>query len=186
MADWIGTKRNDKRDGTRYDDRMSALDGDDTLYGHGGNDLLIGGQGDDVVDGRGGNDLIDSGAGGVSLRPTIDRLIAGHGSRPVRLIVAHSHGHGDHHAGDEEFRDRPDTEIVGLDPHFAFTYLVYVLIVVAVGGLGSIGGSFAAAVLIGIGDMAGKYYFPALGSFVIYLVTVAVLMWRPAGLFGRR
>lgn len=60
--------------------------------------------------------LIDSGAGGVSLRPTIDRLIAGHGSRPVRLIVAHSHGHGDHHAGDEEFRDRPDTEIVGLDP----------------------------------------------------------------------
>ena len=77
-------------------------------------------------------------------------------------------------------------EIVGLDPHFAFTYLVYVLIVVAVGGLGSIGGSFAAAVLIGIGDMAGKYYFPALGSFVIYLVMVAVLMWRPAGLFGRR
>jgi branched-chain amino acid transport system permease protein len=55
-----------------------------------------------------------------------------------------------------------------------------------VGGLGSIGGSFAAAVAIGISDMAGKYYFPALGSFLIYLVMVAVLMWRPAGLFGRR
>jgi len=77
-------------------------------------------------------------------------------------------------------------EIVGLDPHFAFTYLVYVLIVVSVGGLGSIGGSFAAAVAIGISDIAGKYYFPALGSFLIYLVMVAVLMWRPAGLFGRR
>jgi branched-chain amino acid transport system permease protein len=77
-------------------------------------------------------------------------------------------------------------EIVGLDPHFAFTYLVYVLIVVSVGGLGSIGGSFAAAAMIGISDMAGKYYFPALGSFLIYLVMVAVLMWRPAGLFGRR
>jgi branched-chain amino acid transport system permease protein len=77
-------------------------------------------------------------------------------------------------------------EIVGLDPHFAFTYLVYVLIVVSVGGLGSIGGSFAAAVAIGISDMAGKYYFPALGSFLIYLVMVAVLMWRPTGLFGRR
>ncbi len=72
-------------------------------------------------------------------------------------------------------------EIVGLDPHFAFTYLVYVLIVVSVGGLGSIGGSFAAAVAIGISDMAGKYYFPALGSFLIYLVMVAVLMWRPDG-----
>jgi len=77
-------------------------------------------------------------------------------------------------------------EIVGLDSHFAFTYLVYVLIVVSVGGLGSIGGSFAAAVAIGITDIAGKYYFPALGSFLIYLVMVALLMWRPAGLFGRR
>ena len=77
-------------------------------------------------------------------------------------------------------------EIVGLDPGFAFTYLVYVLIVVSVGGLGSIGGSFAAAVVIGISDIAGKYYFPALGAFLIYLVMVAVLMWRPAGLFGRR
>jgi branched-chain amino acid transport system permease protein len=77
-------------------------------------------------------------------------------------------------------------EIVGLDPAFAFTYLVYVLIVVAVGGLGSIGGSFAAASLIGISDVAGKYYAPELGAFVIYLVMVAVLMWRPAGLLGRR
>jgi branched-chain amino acid transport system permease protein len=77
-------------------------------------------------------------------------------------------------------------EIVGLDPSFAFTYLVYVLIVVSVGGLGSIGGSLAAAVVIGISDMTGKYYFPALGAFLIYLVMVAVLMWRPTGLFGRR
>jgi branched-chain amino acid transport system permease protein len=77
-------------------------------------------------------------------------------------------------------------EIVGLDPSFSFTYLVYVLIVVAVGGLGSIAGSFAAAVLIGISDIAGKYYFPELGAFLIYLVMVVVLMWKPAGLFGRR
>ena len=76
--------------------------------------------------------------------------------------------------------------IVGLDPAFAFTYLVYVLIVVAVGGLGSIGGSFAAAALLGISDVAGKYYVPGLGSFLIYLVMVGLLMWRPAGLFGRR
>jgi branched-chain amino acid transport system permease protein len=77
-------------------------------------------------------------------------------------------------------------DVVGLDPAFAFTYLVYVLIVVSVGGLGSIGGSFAAATLLGISDMAGKYYFPELGAFLIYLVMVALLMWRPAGLFGRR
>ena len=77
-------------------------------------------------------------------------------------------------------------EIVGLDPGFAFTYLVFVLIVVSVGGLGSIGGSFAAAILLGISDMAGKYYVPQVGAFLIYLVMVVLLMWRPAGLFGRR
>ena len=77
-------------------------------------------------------------------------------------------------------------QMVGLDPTFALAYLVYVLIVVAVGGLGSIGGSFAAAVVLGISDMAGKYYFPWLGAFLIYLVMVALLMWRPAGLFGKR
>jgi branched-chain amino acid transport system permease protein len=77
-------------------------------------------------------------------------------------------------------------DIVGLDPSFALAYLVYVLIVVAVGGLGSIGGTFAAAMLLGISDMAGKYYFPAIGSFLIYLVMISLLMWRPAGLFGKR
>jgi branched-chain amino acid transport system permease protein len=77
-------------------------------------------------------------------------------------------------------------EIVGLDPAFALAYLVYVLIVVSVGGLGSIGGSFIAASLLGISDMAGKYYFPEIGSFLIYFVMIGLLMWRPAGLFGRR
>jgi branched-chain amino acid transport system permease protein len=74
----------------------------------------------------------------------------------------------------------------GLDPSFALTYLVYVLIVVSVGGLGSISGSFAAAVVLGISDVAGKYYIPQLGAFLIYLVMISLLMWRPLGLFGRR
>ena len=96
---------------------------------------------------------------------------------------------------DPRFLDRPilfeelgalAIDIVGLDPSFALAYLVYVLIVVAVGGLGSIGGTFAAAMLLGISDMAGKYYFPAIGSFLIYLVMLSLLMWRPSGIFGRR
>ncbi|MEG3165280.1 MBL fold metallo-hydrolase [Sphingomonas sp. PB2P19] len=64
--------------------------------------------------------LIDSGAGGLKIRPTVDRLVddwrARHAGRPIRLIVAHSHGHGDHHGGDDEFRARPDTDVVGLKP----------------------------------------------------------------------
>lgn len=77
-------------------------------------------------------------------------------------------------------------EIVGLDPSFGFHYLVYVLIVVSVGGLGSITGSFVGAALLGIGDVAGKYFMPEIGSFLIYLILVAILLWRPLGLFGRR
>lgn len=77
-------------------------------------------------------------------------------------------------------------EIVGLDPSFGFHYLVYVLIVVAVGGLGSIAGSFSAAALLGISDVAGKYFVPEVGSFLIYLLMVAILFVRPLGLFGRR
>jgi branched-chain amino acid transport system permease protein len=77
-------------------------------------------------------------------------------------------------------------EIVGLDPSFALIYLVYVLIVVSVGGLGSIWGSFVAAVLIGISDIAGKYYVPQVGAFMIYFVMIVLLMWRPQGLFGKR
>jgi branched-chain amino acid transport system permease protein len=77
-------------------------------------------------------------------------------------------------------------EIVGLDPYFALTYLVYVLIVVSVGGLGSISGSFAAAIVLGISDIVGKYYIPQLGAFLIYLVMIVLLMWRPLGLLGKR
>jgi len=77
-------------------------------------------------------------------------------------------------------------DLVGLDPSFAFTYLIYVLIVVSVGGLGSIGGSLAAAMLLGVSDIAGKYYMPAAGSILIYLVMTVLIMLRPAGIFGRR
>jgi branched-chain amino acid transport system permease protein len=76
--------------------------------------------------------------------------------------------------------------MIGLDPSFALTYLIYVLIVVSVGGLGSISGSFAAAILLGVSDIAGKYYVPTIGAFLIYLVMMVMIIWRPAGIFGKR
>jgi len=63
---------------------------------------------------------------------------------------------------------------------------VYFLIVVAVGGLGSLRGPFVAALLIGIADTACKYWIPELGAFLIYAATIAILLWRPQGLFGAR
>ena len=77
------------------------------------------------------------------------------------------------------------SEILGLEPTYAFKYLVFFLIVVAVGGMGSVRGTFVAALLLGTADNAGKYLYPQAGAFVIYAVTIAVLLWRPAGLFGR-
>ena len=76
-------------------------------------------------------------------------------------------------------------EMLGLDPGFPVKYIVYFLIVVAVGGSGNIMGSLIASLILGICDVAGKYYVPQIGAFVIYAVMVLILIFRPQGLFGR-
>jgi branched-chain amino acid transport system permease protein len=76
-------------------------------------------------------------------------------------------------------------EILGLDPSFPLKFMIYFLIVVTVGGTSSITGPFVASLLLGIGDVAGKYYMPKLGAFVIYTIMIVVLLWRPQGLFAR-
>ena len=76
-------------------------------------------------------------------------------------------------------------EILGLDPIFPLKYMIYFLIVVTVGGTSSITGPFLASLLLGIGDVAGKYYIPKLGAFIIYTIMIVVLIVRPQGLFGR-
>ena len=75
--------------------------------------------------------------------------------------------------------------LVGLTPTFAVQYLVLFLIVVAVGGLGSIKGTVAAALVLGVFDNAGKYLYPDGGGFFIYAITVLLLLLKPAGLYGR-
>ena len=77
-------------------------------------------------------------------------------------------------------------EILGLDPQYPLRYLVYFLIVVAVGGLGRVTGVFFAALLIGVLDFVLKIYFPKGGTMFIYALTLVLLLWRPQGLFGRR
>ena len=76
-------------------------------------------------------------------------------------------------------------DILAIYPGYAVEYLVYFLMVVAVGGLGSIRGPFVAALLLGIGDTACKYLVPEFGAFFLYAAMIGLLMWRPAGLFGR-
>jgi branched-chain amino acid transport system permease protein len=75
-------------------------------------------------------------------------------------------------------------EFLGLDPQYPLKYLVYFLIVVAVGGLGRVTGVFYASLLIGILDFVLKKYLPQGGTLFVYALTILLLLWRPQGLFG--
>ena len=77
-------------------------------------------------------------------------------------------------------------ELLTLDPNFPLRYMILFLIVVAVGGTSSITGPLAAALLLGIADVAGKYYIPKLGAFIVFALMIAILLWRPQGLFTRQ
>jgi branched-chain amino acid transport system permease protein len=77
-------------------------------------------------------------------------------------------------------------EVLGLDPSFPLKYMVYFLLVVVVGGAGTLAGPLLAAMILGVCDVAGKYYVPQAGAFVIYAVMVVLLLAFPAGLLGRR
>ena len=77
-------------------------------------------------------------------------------------------------------------DLLGLDPTFPVKYMVYFLLVVSVGGAGSIKGTLVAALILGVFDVAGKYYVPEVGAFVIYALMVLLLILFPAGLYGRR
>jgi branched-chain amino acid transport system permease protein len=77
-------------------------------------------------------------------------------------------------------------DVLGLDPTFPVKYMVYFLLVVSVGGAGSIRGTLVAALILGVFDVTGKYYVPEVGAFVIYALMVLLLILFPAGLYGRR
>jgi len=77
-------------------------------------------------------------------------------------------------------------DVLGLDPSFPVKYMVYFLLVVAVGGAGTITGPLLAAIVLGVFDVAGKYYVPEIGAFVIYALMVVLLLAFPAGLIRRK
>ena len=76
-------------------------------------------------------------------------------------------------------------DLLGLDPSFPLKFMVYFLIVCAVGGTSSITGPLVAALVLGMADVMGKYYLPKLGAFIVYALMIAILLWRPQGLFTR-
>lgn len=77
-------------------------------------------------------------------------------------------------------------DVLGLDPTFPVKYMVYFLLVVAIGGAGSIKGSVLAALVLGVFDVAGKYYVPEVGAFIIYGLMLVLLVFFPSGLYGKK
>ena len=73
----------------------------------------------------------------------------------------------------------------GVSPLIAGTYLIYGFIVVVIGGMGSVPGSFIAAMMIGVIRQFANYYATGLGDFVVVILLAAVLLIRPQGLLGK-
>ena len=121
---------------------------------------------------------------GSRLRASVDdaRVAAGLGIN-VNLVFAATFAVGSGLAG---LGGALGAEVLGLDPTFPLKFMVYFLIVVAVGGTSSITGPLLAALLLGVADVAGKYYVPKLGAFIVYSLMLVILLWRPQGLFVRK
>jgi branched-chain amino acid transport system permease protein len=121
---------------------------------------------------------------GSRLRAAVDdaRVARGLGI-PVGFVFAATFAVGSGLAG---LGGALGVELLGLDPYFPLKFMVFFLIVVTVGGTSGLMGPFVAALLLGVADVAGKYYLSsALGGFVIYVVLIVVLVLRPHGLFAR-
>lgn len=121
---------------------------------------------------------------GAMVRACVDnpRAAAAHGLHTQRLF-AMTFAIGGGLAG---LGGALSANLVGLDPNYPFRYLVTMLIVVSLGGMGTVSGTLLAALAIGVADVATKYYLPAAGGSVVYLLTVGVMLWRPGGLLGRQ
>jgi branched-chain amino acid transport system permease protein len=121
---------------------------------------------------------------GSRLRAAVDdpRVAAGLGIN-VNLIFLLTFAFGSGLAG---LGGALGAEVLGLDPTFPLKYMIYFLIVVSVGGTSSITGPLLAALLLGVADVAGKYFIPKLGAFIVYALMIMILLWRPQGLFTRK
>lgn len=120
---------------------------------------------------------------GAQLRAAVDDATVARGlGIPVPRLFAMTFALGSGLAG---LGGALGVEVLGLDPTFPVKYLVYMLIVVAVGGANTILGPALAALLLGVVDVAGKYWLPQLGAFIIYTAMVLLLLLRPHGLLAK-
>jgi branched-chain amino acid transport system permease protein len=120
---------------------------------------------------------------GVWLRAAVDHPeTAGTLGIPIRRVQCASFAAGSALAG---LGGVLGAELMPLEPYYALKYLVLVLVVVAVGGMGSIAGSLVAAVALGVVETASKYFASQWGSLFFFVAMALLLAWRPQGLLKR-
>lgn len=121
---------------------------------------------------------------GVWLRATVDNTAAASAlGIPVQLVYVTTFAVGAALAG---LGGILGAELMPLEPYYPIKYLVLVLVVVAVGGMGSISGSLAASLTLGIIDTTSKYLASDWGSLFFFLAMALLLAWRPHGLLTAR
>jgi branched-chain amino acid transport system permease protein len=120
----------------------------------------------------------------VWLRATVDNTSAASAlGIPVQLVYVTTFAVGAALAG---LGGILGAELMPLEPYYPVKYLVLVLVVVAVGGMGSIAGSLVAALTLGTIDTASKYLASDWGSLFFFLAMALLLAWRPHGLLMAR
>ena len=77
-------------------------------------------------------------------------------------------------------------QLLPIEPYYALRYMVVFLVVVSVGGAGSILGAIAASLILGLASTLGKYLAPEYGDFFFYLTVILVVFVFPHGLFGAK
>jgi branched-chain amino acid transport system permease protein len=128
--------------------------------------------------------LLDHTRFGAQVRAAVDNAVAAAGlGIDVDRVFAVTFALGSGLAG---LGGALGIDVLGLDPTFPLKYMVYFLLVVAVGGAGTIRGAVIAALLLGVFDVMGKYYVPQAGAFIVYVLMVVLLLVFPRGLHGRR
>jgi len=120
---------------------------------------------------------------GIYLRAAVDNRIAAASlgiNTPLVYLVAFAIG-----AGLAAVGGILGAELLPIEAYYPLRYMVLFLIVVSVGGLGSISGSFLASIGLGILDTAGRYLLPGIGTIFFFVAIAVLLALRPNGLMGK-
>ncbi|WP_454818105.1 branched-chain amino acid ABC transporter permease [Labrys neptuniae] len=128
--------------------------------------------------------LIEKTGFGIKLRASVDNAAMA-ASLGVRTTIVYAVSFAIA-VGLAAFGGIVGAELLPIEPYYALRYMVTFLVVVCVGGAGSIPGALLACLVLGLVDTTSRYLLPEYGEFFFYLAVIAIVCVFPRGLMGRR